>query len=184
MYTTASCYFPSAGQLGGCCWNLFRPWAGGKVVGSTCRAYDYDPEKMGKAEAVQEAPAITIKPDPSAMLPGHAHGAAAQARLIKAYMETQHGHNRLHREKTIPHLCSRLPAWEAVSNMARGGQADMRDVRTATVAAFRHIFETDDVLHGIERRQALKDWVDLLAASHPLDMCATVTQCSLALQLA
>ena len=64
--------------------------------------------------------------------------------------------------------------------MAWGGQADMRDVRTATVAAFRHIFETDDVLHGIERRQALKDWVDLLAASHPLDMCATVAQDSLA----
>ena len=48
----------------------------------------------------------------------------------------------------------------------------MRDVRTATIAAFRHIVETDEALRGIERRQALKDWVDLLAASHPLDMCA------------
>ena len=58
----------------------------------------------------------------------------------------------------------------------RGGQADMGDVRTATVAAFRHVFETDEALRGIERRQALKDWVDLLAASHPLDMCVAVTR--------
>ena len=55
--------------------------AAGQPKGGACRAYDYDPDKMGKAEAVQEAPAITTKPDPSAMLPGHAHGAAAQARL-------------------------------------------------------------------------------------------------------
>ena len=71
----------------GCCWSLLRAWAGSHVEGCACRAYDYDPEKMGKAEAVQEAPAITTKPDPSAMLPGHAHGAAAQARLTKALQE-------------------------------------------------------------------------------------------------
>ena len=45
----------------------------------------------------------------------------------------------------------------------------MADVRLATVAAFQHIFETDELLHGLVRRQALKDWVDLLAVSHPLD---------------
>ncbi len=45
----------------------------------------------------------------------------------------------------------------------------MHDVQLATVGTFRHIFETDELLQGLERRQALKDWVDLLAASHPLD---------------
>lgn len=53
-------------------------------------------------------------------------------------------------------------AWDGV-------QADMHDVQLATVGTFRHIFETDELLQGLERRQALKDWVDLLAASHPLD---------------
>ncbi|KAK9839872.1 hypothetical protein WJX81_007676 [Elliptochloris bilobata] len=98
-------------------------WAGKQLA----TAYDYDPDKKGKAEAVQEAPAITTKPDVLPALPGHGHGSPAQA--------------------------------------------DMADVRTATVAAFRHIFDTDEVLRGLMRRQALKDWVDLLAASHPLDIC-------------
>ena len=48
----------------------------------------------------------------------------------------------------------------------------MADVRLATVAAFQHMFETDELLHGLVRRQALKDWVDLLAVSHPLDRWA------------
>ena len=54
-----------------------------------------------------------------------------------------------------------------------GAQADMHDVQLATVATFRHILEADELLQGLERRQALKDWVDLLAVSHPLDRYAS-----------
>ena len=86
---------PRCGEHIGCCWSVLQGRAGSKIENCACRAYDYDPEKMGKAEAVQDAPAITTKPDPSAMLPGHVHGAAAQARLTKALQELQHVHRKV-----------------------------------------------------------------------------------------
>ncbi len=43
------------------------------------RAYDFDPDKKGRAEAVQEAPAITAKSHAQPVLPGRG-AAPAQAR--------------------------------------------------------------------------------------------------------
>ena len=44
-----------------------------------CRAFDYDPDRKGRAEAVREAPAIVAKTDALPVLPDHG-GVVAQAR--------------------------------------------------------------------------------------------------------
>ncbi len=55
-------------------------------------------------------------------------------------------------------------------------QADLNDIESSTILAFRYIADIGSGLEGLEKRQALKDWVDLLAASHPLDRCTVLLE--------
>lgn len=49
-------------------------------------------------------------------------------------------------------------------------QVDLNDVESSTILAWRHIVDLGEAaLKGLEKRQALKDWLALLAASHPID---------------
>ena len=50
-------------------------------------------------------------------------------------------------------------------------QVDLNDIESSTILAFRYIAEMGDGLAGLEKRQALKDWLDLLSRSHPLKRC-------------
>ncbi|CAL8464340.1 g3875 [Coccomyxa elongata] len=54
--------------------------------------------------------------------------------------------------------------------------ADSSDIESSTILAFRYIADIGSGLDGLEKRQALKDWIDLLAASHPLDRCRAGAQ--------
>jgi len=45
---------------------------------------------------------------------------------------------------------------------------DLNDIESSTILSFRYIVEMGDGLRGLEKRQALKDWLDLLSRSHPL----------------
>ena len=47
-------------------------------------------------------------------------------------------------------------------------QVDLNDIESSTILSFRYIAEMGDGLAGLEKRQALKDWLELLARSHPL----------------
>ena len=48
-------------------------------------------------------------------------------------------------------------------------QVDLNDIESSTILSFRYIVEMGDGLSGLEKRQALKDWLDLLSRSHPLN---------------
>lgn len=50
---------------------------------------------------------------------------------------------------------------------------DLGDIESSTMLAFRYMADLGS-LKGLEKRQALKDWIDLLAASHPIDRCAII----------
>ncbi|EIE18688.1 hypothetical protein COCSUDRAFT_49169 [Coccomyxa subellipsoidea C-169] len=54
--------------------------------------------------------------------------------------------------------------------------ADVSDLESSTILAFRYIADIGSGLEGLEKRQALKDWIDLLAASHPIDRCRAGAQ--------
>ncbi len=56
-------------------------------------------------------------------------------------------------------------------------QADVSDLESSTILAFRYIADIGSGLEGLEKRQALKDWIDLLAASHPIDRCTSSSAC-------
>lgn len=59
---------------------------------------------------------------------------------------------------------------------------DLNDIESSTILAFRYIADIGSGLEGLEKRQALKDWIDLLAASHPIDRCTFLLEpfsCSL-----
>ena len=47
-------------------------------------------------------------------------------------------------------------------------QVDLNDVESSTILSFRYITEMGEGLSGLDKRQALKDWLELLALSHPL----------------
>ena len=47
-------------------------------------------------------------------------------------------------------------------------QVDLNDIESSTILSFRYIAEMGDGLAGLEKRQALMDWLALLARSHPL----------------
>ena len=47
-------------------------------------------------------------------------------------------------------------------------QVDLNDIESSTILSFRYIVEMGDGLSGLDKRQALKDWLDLLSRSHPL----------------
>ena len=53
----------------------------------------------------------------------------------------------------------------------------MGDLESSTILAFRYIADIGSGLEGLEKRQALKDWIDLLAASHPIDRCKSSSAC-------
>jgi hypothetical protein len=51
---------------------------------------------------------------------------------------------------------------------------DLNDVESSTILAWRHIVDLGEAaLRGADKRQALRDWLDLLAASHPIDRCCS-----------
>ena len=54
-------------------------------------------------------------------------------------------------------------------------QVDLNDIESSTILSFRYIAEMGDGLAGLEKRQALKDWLELLARSHPLKRCGSPT---------
>lgn len=45
---------------------------------------------------------------------------------------------------------------------------DLTDVVSATIASFRSTVDNPALMKGVERRQALKDYLDLLASAHPV----------------
>ena len=49
-----------------------------------------------------------------------------------------------------------------------GGSTDLVDVEGATVTSWKYITASPLLLKGADARQALKDWVDLLADNHPV----------------
>jgi hypothetical protein len=55
-----------------------------------------------------------------------------------------------------------------------GGSTDLVDVEGATVTSWKYITASPLLLKGADARQALKDWVDLLADNHPVARWATL----------
>lgn len=51
-------------------------------------------------------------------------------------------------------------------------RADLNDVEGATITSWQYLAASPQLLKGPEARQALKDWVDLLADAHPVDRLA------------
>lgn len=47
-------------------------------------------------------------------------------------------------------------------------QVDLNDVEGATTEMWRYIVTGAGLMEGLEARQALQDWLDLLAAHHPV----------------
>lgn len=45
---------------------------------------------------------------------------------------------------------------------------DLTDVVSATIASFRSTVDNPALMKGVEARQALKDYLDLLATAHPV----------------
>ena len=56
-------------------------------------------------------------------------------------------------------------------------QVDLNDIESSTILSFRYIVEMGDGLNGLDKRQALKDWLDLLSRSHPLNRCVIHPDC-------
>lgn len=50
-------------------------------------------------------------------------------------------------------------------------QVDLRDVESSTVLSMRYIQDSGPLLRGVDKRQALHDWLSLLANAHPSDRC-------------
>jgi hypothetical protein len=51
-------------------------------------------------------------------------------------------------------------------------QASLNDIEGATVMSWEYTLATPALLEGLESRQALQDWLDLLLAHHPVKRCA------------
>ena len=45
------------------------------------------------------------------------------------------------------------------------------DLESATVLAFQYMAQNPHLLQGVEARQALKDFADLVAVAHPTKLC-------------
>ena len=52
-----------------------------------------------------------------------------------------------------------------------GPRVDLHDVEGATITSWRFLASSPLLLKGAEARQALKDWVELLADNHPVERC-------------
>lgn len=50
-------------------------------------------------------------------------------------------------------------------------RADLNDIEGATVTSWQYLGASPLLLRGAEARQALKDWVELLADTHPVERC-------------
>lgn len=70
---------------------------------------------------------------------------------------------------------SKQAAVEAHEHAAAGGggsvapHVDLVDVEGATVTSWQYITASPQLLKGPDARQGLKDWVELLAAAHPVE---------------
>lgn len=60
---------------------------------------------------------------------------------------------------------------ECVLTHCRPAQADPQDLEKATELAFKYALESSELLKGEESRQAFKDFLDLVAAAHPINRC-------------
>lgn len=56
----------------------------------------------------------------------------------------------------------------AVAPLAQA-RVDLNDVEGATITSWQYLAASPQLLKGPEARQALKDWVDLLADGHPVE---------------
>jgi hypothetical protein len=62
-------------------------------------------------------------------------------------------------------------------------QVDLNDVLKSTLLAYQYALETPTLLKGLESRQALLDFVDLVSQSHPLPQCVRPSKLYLSLRL-
>lgn len=51
---------------------------------------------------------------------------------------------------------------------------DLTDAVSATIASFRSTVDNPALMKGVESRQALKDYLDLLATAHPVQQCVAL----------
>ena len=58
----------------------------------------------------------------------------------------------------------------------QGQKLDLTDVVSATIASFRSTVDNPALMRGIASRQALKDYLDLLASAHPVKECVIYVQ--------
>lgn len=58
----------------------------------------------------------------------------------------------------------------------QGQKLDLTDVVSATIASFRSTVDNPALMKGIASRQALKDYLDLLASAHPVKECVIYVQ--------
>ena len=58
----------------------------------------------------------------------------------------------------------------------QGQKLDLTDVVSATIASFRSTVDNPALMNGIASRQALKDYLDLLASAHPVKQCVRCVQ--------
>ncbi|PRW57447.1 Sulfhydryl oxidase 1 [Chlorella sorokiniana] len=54
---------------------------------------------------------------------------------------------------------------------ASRARADLNDIEGATITSWQYLGASPLLLRGPEARQALKDWVELLADAHPVERC-------------
>ncbi len=51
------------------------------------------------------------------------------------------------------------------------------DLESATVLAFQYLAQNPHLLQGVEARQSLKDFADLVAVAHPTKLCVRASCC-------
>ncbi len=106
------------------------------------------------------------------------------ASCIKLLSQSLHGCHERNTQPSPSPACSKfdLSQFDAaastdsatVQTHSHGGlrneppHADLKDIEGATVKSWQYILGTPSLLEGLESRQALLDWLELLAAYHPV----------------
>lgn len=72
----------------------------------------------------------------------------------------------------IPHTVQNSSdASSASGNSGTADKASATDIESATRLAWKYMMDSGDLLKGLDARQALMDFVELMSASHPITSC-------------
>jgi hypothetical protein len=85
---------------------------------------------------------------------------------VPEWLDRQVESTHAHPEQLGTHASLRTTILGSMQKQAQ--KLDLTDVVSASIASFRSTVDNPALMKGVESRQALKDYLDLLASAHPV----------------